>query len=80
MSKQEHPEVAAFALNPVLRRHKVSKRRLSKLTGIPYAMLCRLARDGANPTWQTLLRLAAAIGCDLNEFAARKGGKWQSEK
>jgi len=73
-SKRDRPEVAAFALNPVLKQHKMSKRRLAKMTGIPYAMLCRLARRGQNPTWRTLLTLAGAIGCSLDEFA-RKGGR-----
>ena len=65
-SKQERSAVAPFALNPVLKRHAMSKRKLAKITGIPYAMLCRLARRGANPTWRTLLTLAAGIGCALD--------------
>lgn len=72
MSHKELPEVPAFALNPVLKRFGVSKRQLSKRTGIPYAMLCRLARARANPTWQTIFRLAAAIGCSVEDFAHRK--------
>lgn len=71
--------MSPFRLNFVLRRHKVSKRRLAKLTGIPYPSLCRLARRDANPKWRTVVILSRAIGCTLDEFF-RKGATCRNAK
>lgn len=73
-SKEERPKVAAFRLNPVLKKHGMSKRKLARLSGIPHAMLCRLARKGSNPTWVTLRRIVETLGCSMDEFA-QKGGR-----
>lgn len=60
----------AFSLDSALAGRGISKRRLAKISGIPLAMVFRLARPRANPTWNTLHRLARAIGCRLDDFTA----------
>jgi len=57
-----------FLLNQALRAAGMSKRRLSKLTGIPLPMIVRLARGKANPTWATVMRIAVVLGCTAAAF------------
>lgn len=65
----------SFSLNAALKAANTSKRRLSKATGIPYAMVIRLSKAGANPTWSTVCKIARALNCSLDQFTPRRRRK-----
>lgn len=43
----------------------LSTRELSRLTGVSYTVISRIENGHADPRWGTLLRLASALGHDL---------------
>lgn len=61
----------AFPLRALLARRGVSKQRLSDSTGIPYAVVCRLEKRTANPTWATIQRIARALKLSLGDLDGR---------
>lgn len=58
----------SFPLVEILERLGVSQAELARRTGIKPTYISRLARGRANPTWTTIMVIAAALNLDLGDF------------
>lgn len=67
---QRRPPARAFKfyLWKALRDKGISKRRLARMTGMPYPQIIRLSKPDANPQWETVVKLADALEVDPGEF------------
>ena len=61
-----------FPLARLLRRAGMSKRQLSRESGLAYPFVCRLTKKGANPTWATVQRIGRALKLDLGDFGPER--------
>jgi transcriptional regulator with XRE-family HTH domain len=62
--------VEAFAarLRRLRRDRNLTQVQLAAAAGLERNHLARLERGERHPTWETVLRLAAALGCTPNDF------------
>lgn len=57
-----------FPLRSILRRRRVSQSELARRTGIKPTYISRLMHGKTNPTWKTVMVIAAALDLDLGDF------------
>lgn len=57
-----------FPLTKILRRLGVSQAELARLTGIKPTYISRLASGRTQPTWTTIVTIAAALNLNLGDF------------
>ncbi len=75
MTKKRLPAKAfRFYLHKALDAKGLSKRKLARLADMPYPQIIRLSKADANPTWETVVRLAEAMEVEPSEFYFRR---WQ---
>lgn len=72
-----NPALARFAAALVRLREAsgLSRYRLAKLAGVTQMNLGRLERGRQDPQLTTLLRLADALGCTLDDLGGRTPGQ-----
>lgn len=51
---------------------EMTQERLGELAGMRYQEIARLERGDRTPSWQTVLRLAEALGVEPNDFTTSK--------
>jgi len=60
-----------FPLTKILQRLGVSQAELARRTGIKPTYISRLASGRTQPTWTTIMVIAAALNLDLGDFNER---------
>jgi transcriptional regulator with XRE-family HTH domain len=59
---------AKLRIRKVLDQYKVSQYELAKRMGLQTQHVTKMIKDGYNPQFETLLRIADAIGCKVTEL------------
>jgi transcriptional regulator with XRE-family HTH domain len=57
-------------LRMLRQEHEWTLAELAERSGLHLQSLSRLERGERKPTWKTVVTLAKALGCELNEFLA----------
>lgn len=77
MSKNSLRDVIAANVVRLLReereKHGLSMNKVAQRSGLSHSIVSLIERDLRNPTLDTLLRIAEAIGIDLGEIITRAG-------
>ena len=77
MSKNNLHDVIAANVVRLLReereKRKLSMNVVAQRSGLSHSIVSLIERDLRNPTLDTLLRIAGAIGIDLGEIITRAG-------
>lgn len=55
--------------------HQLTQQELAKKAGISQPSLSNIESDQKSPSLDTALRLAAALGCKLDDLVEETGGK-----
>jgi transcriptional regulator with XRE-family HTH domain len=58
----------ALKLRTIRRAKKLSQAQLAECAGVHRQVIARLELGENQPTWQTVLALAKALGCKPNDF------------
>lgn len=64
--------MAKLVLARILKKKRVSKRRLAKDLGMRYSNVFALFKPAYNPTFRMLERIAKALGCRIRDLIDEK--------
>lgn len=61
-----------YLIEKILNEKKISRYKLSKLTGIPETTLASYKNDGVNPSFINVCKIADALNVSLDELREKK--------